>query len=114
VLGQRFVILALVCTVDPACTRDADAQTTGSCAADLAAIRAVRNGPQPCTQSQDCTVWRNGLYWDACPREVNVRTAARLDAMRAAFEARGCRVETNAACAPQAIRGCVHGTCGGF
>ena len=103
------------------CTRDAtmraapaSAQGATSCAPDLAAIHALRDGPQPCTTPADCTVWHNGSYWDGCPREVNTANGARLDAMRATYESHGCSVQTNGACAAFAVQGCVRGTCGGF
>jgi len=80
---------------------------------DLAAIRALRSGPQPCRTEGDCTVWHNGTYWDGCPVEVNVTNAARLDALRTAFQASGCTAVTGGQCAANAIRGCVRGTCGG-
>jgi hypothetical protein len=83
------------------------------CAALMAELRGLRDGPQPCATSADCIAWHNGEHWDGCPREVNLASAARLDELRRQVDAAGCPVEKGALCNPRAIRGCVSGGCGG-
>ena len=91
-----------------------DAAAPGaSCTAKLDAIRAVKQGVHACSRSEECTVWIHGKYWNGCPTEVSVANAKKLDSLREEYEAAGCPVEENAACAPQRIVGCRNGTCGG-
>ncbi len=75
-------------------------------------LRALRQGPQPCSSNDDCTVWHNGEYWDGCPVEVNVKNAARLDELRAMAEATGCEIQTGGNCPARIINGCGGGVCG--
>jgi hypothetical protein len=114
---MRAVAIVSLWFLAAGCSRIAEAQSgtnAAQCARDLAAIRALRDGPQTCANSGECTVWHNGTYWDGCPREVNNTNAARLDAMRRAYTAHGCRAEENGACAAFSVRGCVNRACGGF
>lgn len=82
------------------------------CSEILEQIRSVRDGPQPCENKDECTVWHNGAYWDGCPPEVNTSNAARLDELRGTFEQEGCEAVTDKLCEPRRVRGCVLGTCG--
>ena len=114
---MRYASLVLVTVAAYACKERApladSAPPAVSCAAKLDAIRAVRHAAHACSRPEDCTVWINGRYWNGCPTEVSVANAKKLDSLRAEYEAAGCPVEENAACAPQQIRGCQNGTCGG-
>jgi hypothetical protein len=112
---MRLVSIVSFVALLGACTRaEAQGANTAQCARDLAAIRALRDGPQARANASECTVWHNGTYWDGCPREVNTANATRLDAMRRAYLGRGCRADENGACAASVIRGCVNTQCGGF
>ncbi len=82
------------------------------CSEILEQIRSLRDGPQPCEDRDECTVWHNGAYWDGCPPEVNTGNAARLDELRATFEKEGCTAATERMCPARRVRGCVLGTCG--
>ncbi len=99
----------------PAATADAAAADapTEECSKLLGAMRSMRDGEQPCSSNDDCTVWHNGEYWDGCPPETNKENAGKLDAIRAEIEAARCPVETGANCGPRLVRQCVAGLCGG-
>ena len=109
------IIAALALAACGTCSRPGEQAAVPDperCSEILEQIRALRDGPQPCENADECTVWHNGAYWDGCPPEVNTTSAGRLDELRGTFEKEGCIAVTERLCPPRRVRGCVLGECG--
>ena len=104
--------LVLATAASVGCARRAR-HTDAQCAVELAAIRALRDGRQPCSHSRDCVLWPNEEYWDGCPRELNLTHATQLTALRETYRSHGCSASETGACSTT-VRGCVFESCGGY
>ncbi len=113
--ASTIIFATLALAACGTCSRPGDQAVVADpqrCSEILEQIRSLRDGPQPCENGDECTVWHNGAYWDGCPPEVNTSNAARLDELRETFGQEGCTAVTDRMCPPRRVRGCVLGTCG--